>query len=353
MQKEGVHYSLELEKTIIGACMIENNAFGRLYKLLESEMFYSEGHSLVFKTIGSLWGSNEPTDVLSVYLRMTKDGVKDINGYGVAWYLSSMTQHVVSTAALEYHSVRLREMYIQREMLKITSSGMDGEDGATAMKNISQKIAKLQEKVVVDDFVGIDELMVKLYNHMDEVYGKDMSGITTGFSNLNRITGGFQNGGMYIIGARPSVGKSAFMGRMVFRAAKEGYSVGVISLEMTDNQIAARISSLASDIEYYKIYRNRLDDERQAEYFYKKTHEVSELPILISDKTGVDIGDIKAKVARLKRRGKIDILFIDYLQLLDTDDKDKNVNREQQVSKISRGIIRTSPFSDWCADCLS
>lgn len=107
---------------------------------------------------------------------------------------------------------------------------------------------------------------------------------------------------------------------------------------MTDNQITARVSSLATEIEYWRIYRNRMVDEEQTQMFYKITAKVSELPILISDKTGVNIGDIKAKISRLKRKAKIDILYIDYLQLLDTDEKERNYNREQQVSKISRGL---------------
>jgi replicative DNA helicase len=173
---------------------------------------------------------------------------------------------------------------------------------------------------------------------MDNVQHKELTGVTTGFNTLDRITGGLQPGGMYIVAARPSVGKSAFMGKMVYNAAKKGLTVGVISLEMTDNQITARISSLATEIEYWRIYRSRLVDEEQNERFYRLTAEVSELPILISDKTGVDISEIKAKISRIKRKAKIDVLYIDYLQLLDTDDRERNYNREQQVSKISRGL---------------
>ena len=338
MLKENFHFSLELEKTVLGACMLELNAFGRLYKLIGEEMFYLPDHRVIFQAIGSLWASNEPTDIISVYLKLGKDGINELNGYPSSYYINTLIQHVVSTSSLEYHSAILRDMYIQREMINITSSGMGKMDGSEAMQNIVQKIQKLQEKIVIDDFVGMDQLVVNLYKHMDEVKDKELSGITTGFSRLDAMTGGFQNGGMYIIGARPSVGKSAFMGKMVYNAARRNIKVGIISLEMTDNQLAARISSLASDIEYWRIFRSRLIDEQQTQMFYKKTHEVSELPIIISDKTGVDISDIKAKVARLKKRGKIDILFIDYLQLLDTDDKDRNANREQQVGKMSRGI---------------
>ena len=338
MFTEDVHYCMELEKALVGACMLEQKAYGRLYGLLQPEMFYHEGHSLVYKTIGDLWGSNEPTDIISVYLKLGKQGITHIDNYNSAYFVTRLIQHVCSTASLEYHAVKLREMYIEREMLKITSSGLGSMAGSDAIDTISQKIAKLKEKVVVDSFTGIDEVLVELYKHMDEVRDKELSGITTGFKRLDQITGGFQKGGMYIVGARPSVGKSAFMGRMVYKAAKAGFKVGIISLEMTDNQIAARISSLVTDIEYWRIYRSRMVDEEQRDHFYRKTHQLSEMPIVISDQTGVDVADVKAKIARLKNKNKIDILFIDYLQLLDTDERERNVNREQQVSKMSRGI---------------
>lgn len=338
MFEKDIHYSIELERAIVGVCMLDKNAYGRICGLIEAEMFYQEGCRIVFDAIGRLWGSNEPTDIISVYLKLGSEGVTHINNYNVAFYVTSLIKDVVSSASLEYHSIKLREFYIKREMLKITSSGTDSFDGLDSMEDIQKKIQKLQEKIRFDSFTGIDQILVNLYKHMDEISEKELSGVTTGFSELNQSTGGFQPGGMYIIGARPSTGKSAFMGRMVYEAAKTGKNVAIISLEMTDNQIAARISSLVTDIEYWRIYKNRLADEEQKEYFYRKTAELSEMPIYITDDTKVNIVEIKSRLAKISNKNKIDILFIDYLQLLDTDERDKNTNREQQVSKISRGL---------------
>lgn len=338
MFTENLHYCKDLEFAVLGAAMIERDAMGRLYKLIDKDMFYYEGHSQVFDVMQKMWGNNESIDIVSVYLQLVKNGIATIQNYNTPWYVVEITKNVVSAAALENHCVILRNMYIEREMKRITLGGIGEQDGSQAMASVGKRISKLQEKVVLDDFRGIDETLVNLYKHMDNVKHKELTGITTGFPTLDKITGGLQAGGMYIVAARPSVGKSAFMGKMVFNAAKKGYTVGVISLEMTDNQITARISSLATEIEYWRIYRNRMVDEEQAEKFYKITAQVSELPILISDKTGVNISEIKAKISRIKRKANIDILYIDYLQLLDTDDKERNYNREQQVSKISRGI---------------
>lgn len=338
MFQENVTYSTELEKVVLGAAMIDMDAFGRVYKLINKETFYYEYHGEIYQTLKLMWGNNEPIDMISVYLKLIKNGIDFIAGYNTAWYICELTKHVVSSSSLEYHGAILQNMYIEREMKKITTSGIGEEDGLESLKTMGKKISKLTEKIVIDDFTGIDTLLVNLYSHMSNVKDKELTGITTGFKKLDTITGGLQPGGMYIVAARPSVGKSAFMGKMVFNAAKQGLYVGVISLEMTDNQITARISSLATDIEYWRIYRNRMVDEAQAEHFYKQTEVLSQFPIMVSDKTGVDISEIKAKIARLRRKSKIDVLYIDYLQLLDTDEKARNTNREQQVSQISRGL---------------
>jgi len=338
MFTENIHFCKELEFAVLGAVMLEKDAMGRLYKLIDKDVFYYEGHSRIFEVMQKMWDNNEPIDIVSVYLKLIQNGINTIQNYNTPWYVVEITKRVTSCACIEHHSAILKEMYIQREMKRITYGGIGEQSGYEAIVTIDKKISKLKEKVVLDDFKGIDETIVNLYKHMDSVKDRELTGITTGFKTLDRITGGLQNGGMYILAARPSVGKSAFMGKMVFNAAKQGFHVGVISLEMTDNQITARIASLATEIEYWRIYRSRLIDEEQSEKFYRITAGVSEMPIMISDKTGVDIGEIKAKIARLRRKSKIDVLYIDYLQLLDTDDKDRNSNREQQVSKISRGL---------------
>lgn len=335
--KENIHYSIELEKQVLGAMMLEKSAFGRCVKIIEKDVFYRSHHQQVFEVISEMWHDNEPIDITTVYLKMLKKGIDVLDGFDTAYYVTVLTKHVTGTAHLEYHALLLRQMYVDREIISITSTSPKGE-GFKAVKEIEDRLRKLRDKVIIDDFKGIDEILTNLHSHMDSVSNKELSGITTGFKNLDRITGGLQQGGMYIVAARPSVGKSAFMGKMVFQAAAKGVKVGIVSLEMTDNQIAARLSSLVSEIDYWRIYRNRLIDQSQKDFLYEKINELSRFPIMISDATGVNISDIKAKVARLMQRGQLDILFIDYLQLLDPEQGNKNYNREQEVSKISRGL---------------
>lgn len=340
MLKENVHFSSELEAAIIGACLLEKTAFGRIYGIVDKDVFYFEGNKTVFSKLSEMWYNNRPIDMVTVTIELCQSGIEKITHYNTPYYVTKLTNSVVSTAHLEYHGLVLRQMYIEREMVKITSSGVaQGVDSMVYMEELQDKMIKLRQVKASDDFKGMDELLIDLMKHMDVVKDKELAGITTGFPTLNKLTGGLMGGGMYIVAARPSVGKSAFMGKMILNAAREGHRVAVISLEMEDKQITARISSLVTEIEFWRIYRSRMVDVQQQEYFYQKVNdELAMLPIKISDSVNVNIGDIKAKIARLKQKKEVDILFIDYLQLIDSDGMGRNMNREQEVSRISRGV---------------
>ena len=332
------HYSIDLENAILGAFLIDTTAFGRCYKTLSKEVFYKEDNAYVFEVIEKMWQQNEPIDIHTVCVNISKK--RDIlDNSTVPYYLTKLTNDVVSTANLEYHSLIIRQFYVERETIKITNSGIGEEDAFVKIRHIQEQLLKLTQITTIDDFKGIDEVLVDLYKHMDNVKDKELAGITTGFNRLDRITGGLTPGGVFIVAARPSVGKSAFLGKMVLGAAGKGHHCGIISLEMQDEQISARLASLTTEIDFFRIYRNRMVDQQQANKFYEiMNNQLSRLPIMISDTAQVNIGDIKAKVSRLKQKGKIDVLYIDYLGLIEAEGGNKNYNREQEVAKVSRGL---------------
>jgi replicative DNA helicase len=331
------HYSPDLERAIIGACMIEKTAFGRVYGILQPEIFYLDDHQIIWKCIYEMWENDIPIDILTVVHELIKKGYSELQAGNTPWYVTRCTREVVSTANLEYHSLMLREMYIDREMIKITNSGMNDKDTMQFMDELQEKMQKLKEIKVNEDFKTWDELSLDLITHMDYVKDKELTGITTGFQTIDRITGGLMPGASYVIAARPGIGKSALMGKMIISQVNKGINVAVISLEMPNKEITARLSSLLTDIEFWRIYRNRMIDEQQTEHFYKTINSKSNLPIRISDTAKVDMNDIKAKVAKLKQHGQIDILYIDYLQLVETE-RETNKNREQEVAKLSKGF---------------
>lgn len=332
------HYSIDLENAIIGSFLIDNTSFGRCYEILIKDVFYTDNNQFVFETIERMWQNNEPIDLITVCLKISK--VKTtLDDASIAFYLTKLTNSVVSTANLEYHSLLLRQFYVEREIIKITNSGIGEDDAFVKIRTIQDKLLKLTQINSVDDFKGIDEVLVSLYEHMDNVKDKELAGVTTGFKHLDRITGGLTPGGVFIVAARPSVGKSAFLGKMVLGAALKGHHCGIISLEMQDEQISARLASLTTEIDFWKIYRNRMQDQDEANRFYKILNDnLSQLPIYISDTSQVNISDIKAKVSKLKQQGKMDVLYIDYLGLIEAESGNKNYNREQEVAKMSRGL---------------
>ena len=332
------HYSIDLENAVLGSFLIDNTSFGRCYGILLKEAFYSPENAQIFETIEKMWQDNEPIDIHTVCVKISKTKDK-IGDSSISYYLTKLTNEVVSTANLEYHSLIIRQFYVERETIKITNSGMGDEDAFIKIRSIQDQLQKLTQINTVDDFKGIDEVLVDLYKHMDYVKDRELAGVTTGFKWLDRITGGLTPGGVFIIAARPSVGKSAFLGKMVLGAATKGHHCGIISLEMQDEQISARLAALTTEIDFWKIYRNRMQDQQEANRFYKVINDqLSRLPISISDTSQVNIGDIKAKVSRLKQKGKLDVLYIDYLGLIEAEGGNKNYNREQEVAKMSRGL---------------
>lgn len=321
--------------------MLEQTAFGRIVQQLDRNVFYHPANQTVFDAFKEMWDKSIPINDMALVLSyLTREkAIERLNDSNTGYYLTLLSRDVVSTANLERYAIILREMYIERELIRITQSGLtkDGDTGSE-ISRLQQELNHLMFKKSTDSWQDMSEILVKLIKHMDEVRGKDMIGITTGLKTLDQYTGGWVDTGMYIIGARPSVGKSALLGKMVIKAAQSGKHVGVISLEMPDVQIGARLASMETGIEFWRIYRAKIDDQKENDRLYKQLGEMANLPIRISDKTQVNLTDIKAKVIQLKHKGQLDILFIDYLQLMDAEPSTRSGNREQEVAKISRGL---------------
>lgn len=338
--REFVHYNKEMESAILGACLLEKTAFGRVRGLLNKDCFYLDANKVVYETISEMWEKSYPIDLFTIAQFLVREkNMPELMNYGTAFYISKLTNYVVSTAHMEYHSLIIRQLYAERELLKIKYSPID-EDGdvINRAEKMRDELFKISQIKIVNDWQDMIDVVMKLHKHMDEVKDKDIIGVPTGFDRFDMVTGGLCKGEMIVLAARPAVGKTALLGAISVNAATSGKKVGIISLEMSDVSIGARMGSLISDVEFYKIFRNRMDDEKEREKVYNHLENLSNLPIKISDKTNVNINDIRAKVAQLVSKDDIDVLFIDYLQLLDTDSGNKNYNREQEVAKMSRGF---------------
>jgi replicative DNA helicase len=258
-------------------------------------------------------------------------------GVNVDYYITRLTHAVVSTAHLEYHSWILKRMWMEREVIRLTNGGA-GLEG-----DVVQQIIQLQTAIrdintgeTEKEWYDMSELAMDLLKHQEHVQANPNAFVKTGIREVDDKNGGFYPGNLIVIGARPGAGKSAFMGQLALNMAREGKKVGILSLEMSNNEIAARLSAVDTDIDFQKVYRGLFQDEREKERFYERLARVtSELPIYISDTTRLNTVDIRAKADKLKARKGLDFLFIDYLQLISAD-QGKNKTRENIISEISR-----------------
>lgn len=331
-------YDPELERVVLGVFLLEPATFGMVYGMLTDECFYTPHHEIAFKLIKDVFKEGLPVDLVTVTRKAYDNGMTEINHENAGYYFTSLTFGVVQSASLEPWCLMLRELAAKRELIKITQSGMGSyDDVLEGAIDIEKRLKKVLDIRTTDDWNHISKVALKLQKHMSDVEGVKEIGIPTGIATLDRLNGGFRPTQLIILGARPAVGKSAYMGLMATCDAFAGYSVGIISLEMDDKDILGRMTSADSRTPYYKIDRSELVENGQRKAVYDSMTKLAALPIYFSDNAQVNIHDIRAKAEKLKRKHGLDILFIDYLQLVEPENE-KNRNREQEVSKISRGL---------------
>lgn len=333
-----IHYSWELESAVVGITMLEKTAFGRTHGLIDRDVLYYDNNRVVYDAISELYQMGLPVDILTVVDRIINiKGMQDIGTYKTSYYVTKLTNIVCSGANLEYHCLILKRMWMEREVIKLTHGGLklDGDISGKLIQ-LQTAIQRIKSGDYQQEWYDMGELMIGLMKHQEEIATTGGNWIKTGIRELDERNGGFYGGQLIVIGARPSVGKSAFMGQIAMNMAAQGKKVGIISLEMTNNEIAGRLAAIDTDIDYSIIYRNLFNDENQRQRFYQRVASTtSELPIYVSDKTRVNATDIRAKADKLKASKGLDFLFIDYLQLISAD-QPSNKNRENIVAEISR-----------------
>ena len=334
-----------IEESVLGALLLDQKALNDTIEMLHVEYFYKPEHQMIFKAIHRLFELSQPVDMLTVIERLRLDG--ELEAAGGAYYVSQLTNHVVSAAHIEYHVRVLSEKFIQRELIRISteiiSSAYDETtDVVELLDTAEQRLMDINDQNFRTDYHSMESLVVAAREQIKSIQESESgcAGLPSGFNELDRLTAGFQPGTLIILAARPAMGKTAFALSMARNMALDYHkAVAFFSLEMTGNELAMRLIAGEAQIENNRLKKGDKLQPWEQEQLAIKTQPLKDAPIYIDDTPGLTIFELRAKCRRLKQKYDIQMVFIDYLQLMSAGGElSRNGNREQEISTISRQL---------------
>jgi replicative DNA helicase len=337
--------AIDLEQAVLGAMMLEKNAVNDTIDILSVDSFYDPKHQSIFRAIHQLFGTSQPIDLLTVVNKLRQNGELEMAGGHV--YVSQLTNRVASAAHVEFHARIIAQKYIQRELIRMCSDVLktaydETTDVFDLLSNAEKDLFAIAENNMKKN---VDVMQNVVREAIDEIEkasknSDGISGIPTGFRDLDKLTSGWQRSDMIVIAARPAMGKTAFVLSMARNTAVDyGMGVAFFSLEMSSVQLVKRLISSESRIEAEKLRKGDLQ-EHEFQQLHSRITKLSTAPIYIDDTPGISIFDLRAKCRRLKMQYDIQLVIIDYLQLMTAGGNTKGGggNREQEISSISRSI---------------
>lgn len=336
----------DLEEAVLGAIMLEKSAFDTVIEILKPECFYVEGHQRIFRAMQGLAQKSQPIDILTVVeeLRFREE----LDMVGGPYYVTKLTNAVVSAANIEAHSRIILQKFIQRELIRISGEIIgdayeDSTDVFDLLDDAESKLFEITNNHLRKNFDTIDSVLVKTIQRIEDLRhrNEDVTGVPSGFPSLDRVTYGWQNTDLIILAARPAVGKTAFalnLARNAALNASKQTPIAFFSLEMSAGQLVQRILSAESEIWLEKISRGKMEEHEMKQLYAKGIQRLAQAPIFIDDTPALNIFELRAKCRRLKNKHNIGLVIIDYLQLMSGTGDNRNGNREQEISNISRNL---------------
>ncbi len=334
----------ELEEEVLGALLLDQDALTNSIDRLKVDYFYKETHQEIFSAILALFQEGNPVDLISVTEKLKKRGSLEI--VGGSYKMASLTSRVTSAAHIEYYVSILAEKFIQRELIRVSTETLkeaydETTDIVDLLDRTETKFLDINDKNFNSSSKNMQQLLHNAVKEIELVQNTDNSvvGIESGFVELDRCINGFQPGTLIILAARPAMGKTAFAVSMARNIAVQGHKpVAIFSLEMTAMELTMRLISSEVEIEGNNLKRGDQMTKAQLEIIKEKTRDLGDAPIFIDDNPGLSIFDLRAKCRRLKQAHNIQMVFIDYLQLMSGGENRNNGNREQEISFISRQL---------------
>ena len=334
-------HSVESEQSILGSILLDKEAIITVTETIKPEDFYKEAHKIIYECMMKLNNKNEPIDLITLTEELKKQGhLENIGGIS---YITSLSTIVPTTSNVKYYADIVKEKSVLRKLIRVSNDILNlGYDSSIKVEDILEKAEKqifdISQEKSSEDFQTINSVLMDTYDTIEKLYTnkEDITGITTGFDDLNKKTNGLQRTDLLLVAARPAMGKTAFSLNLVQNAALKGdASVAVFSLEMSKEQLVQRMLSAQSHVELKKIKTGNLD-ENDWPRIIDAMSVLSNANIYIDDTPGIKIGELRSKCRKLKIEKGLDLILIDYLQLMEGDGG--NESRQQEISKISRSL---------------
>jgi replicative DNA helicase len=333
--------AVDLEEAVLGALMLDQNAAASVIDILKKDAFYKESHQIIFSAIYQLFGKSEPIDILTVTNELKSTGELELAGG--AYYITQLTNRVASSANIEFHSRIIVEKYMQRELISISSEIIkdafeDTTDVFELLDRAEANLFTISEKNFRREYASMHTLIREAIQDIEKAKDPDSEfrGIPSGFTDLDRITAGWQKSDLIILAARPGMGKTAFVLSMARNIAVDfNIPVAFFSLEMSSVQLATRLISSETQLSADKLKKGNLKNY-EWEQLNSKISGLVDAPLYIDDTPALSIFELRAKCRRLKAQHGIRMIVIDYIQLMSAGG-DKG-NREQEISTISRSL---------------
>ncbi|TAF78058.1 MAG: replicative DNA helicase [Bacteroidetes bacterium] len=336
--------ALDLEEAVLGALLIDKECLSKVSDFLRVEAFYSEKNQFIYQAILSLFSKSEPIDIRTVVNELRLSGKLEI--VGGPFYVSELTFKIQSSANIEYHARILVQYSLKRTLIGVSSeiqrdSFDDTRDVFQILDHAQQQLFEVSEQMQKKNFMPVEGLVQLALKEIEEKrkHTDGLTGVPSGFLALDRLTSGWQKSDLVIIAARPAMGKTAFVLSTIRNAAVDhGKSCAIFSLEMSNVQLMLRLISSEAEIESEKIKKGRLEDHEWIQ-LGKKASNLAKSKIFIDDTPALSVLELRSKCRRLKSQHNIELIVIDYMQLMSGDTGSKNGgNREQEIAYISRSL---------------
>lgn len=336
--------NVEAEQSVLGAMLIEREAISKVAEFLRKEDFYREAHRLIFNAMLQLFNKNDAVDLITVTEYLRKE--EKLEGAGGISYITSLANAVPTAANVLYHARIIEEKALLRLLInsatEIAGMGYEAtEEVATILDEAEKKILGVSNRKVGQDFTPIKSIIFGAIDKIEQLYESKggITGLATGFKDLDQLTSGLQPSDLILIAARPSMGKTAFVLNIAQHIAiREKQPVAFFSLEMSKEQLVQRMLCAEAPIDSQRVRIGQLEDKDWPKLI-KAADRLSSSPIFIDDTPGISVVELRAKARRLKIEHGLKLIIIDYLQLMQGGNTGRSgESRQQEISEISRSL---------------